>query len=501
MMIDLENRTAECYRELICTTKRIQESLESVVPDTNEDIGKIITVQNSVLLKGKEATGHSLCISGEVQSVLVYLTEDEESTSFLRLTKMFQIEYDMSVEVPEDLCQVALRITNSETRILNTRKVALTLEIQGDLCCYVKDSVCVGMVLPEGLPDHIHTMTAEQEMVLNSTVCEKTFAFNEQFPFPAGKPTPNRLLTEKTLFRVTEAQQVGSRIIIKGKVSLSVSYLSDEVDYPVHVEFKSPFSQIVEIGGEESDHCVVTVLPTSAYYELVDTINGEKALDTELHAVMQLLSRRRVQFPYVVDAYSNREELVCRKEGRTLCCCSGMQATVLRETEELTIAEDCADVLAVFPTLSQVNASGGNVSAAVLLDIIYRKQDGRMASVRRLMNPETKEIPAGARLLGSELIELDLHPEGKSMQTTLAVDLIYQSMENRECQSVSSLEILESEPGAADVFPALTLVRWEGESLWQLAKTYRSSTETIRAVNALEDKEGALDYLLIPREI
>ena len=92
MMIDLENRTAECYRELICTTKRIQESLESVVPDTNEDIGKIITVQNSVLLKGKEATGHSLCISGEAQSVLVYLTEDEESTSFLRLTKMFQIE-------------------------------------------------------------------------------------------------------------------------------------------------------------------------------------------------------------------------------------------------------------------------------------------------------------------------------------------------------------------------------------------------------------------------
>ena len=350
------------------------------------------------------------------------------------------------------------------------------------------------------LPGHIHTLTDKQAVVLNSIVTEKTFAFNEQFPFPAEKPVPSQLLAQNACFRILEAQQVGSRVIVKGNLVLSVSYLSDEVDYPVQVEFSSPFSQIAEIGDEESSHCVVSILPTSSYYELIDTISGEKALDTELHAVMQIVSRSRKELVYVTDAYSNRQEIACRREPLSVYTSTGMQAAMLRENEEITIADDCADVLAVFPTLSHVNNSGGNLSAAVLLDVIYRKADGRIGSVRRLMNPELKEYPSVARLVCADLREWNFQPEGSSMQTEICVEAIYQCITGIELQPVVAVDIPENAQWETEAFPAVTLVRQEGESLWELAKTYHSSVEAIQTANE-ENTENDVVFLLIPKEI
>ena len=52
----------------------------------------------------------------------------------------------------------------------------------------------------------------------------------------------------------------------------------------------------------------------------------------------------------------------------------------------------------------------------------------------------------------------------------------------------------------SDAYPTVTLVRVERESLWELAKTYHSSVEQIRAMNELdEDFSGRL--LLIPKAL
>ena len=51
MEISFENKVVGTYREISHQLKRIQESMESVVPDTNDDIGRIASFQTSVLLK------------------------------------------------------------------------------------------------------------------------------------------------------------------------------------------------------------------------------------------------------------------------------------------------------------------------------------------------------------------------------------------------------------------------------------------------------------------
>ena len=65
---------------------------------------------------------------------------------------------------------------------------------------------------------------------------------------------------------------------------------------------------------------------------------------------------------------------------------------------------------------------------------------------------------------------------------------------NRLCAVVLD----EDSPFSPDAFATLTLVRDEGESLWELAKRYHSSVDAIQRENEQESGEKG-DFLLIPK--
>ena len=95
MEISFENKTANVYREIYHQTKRVQESTESVVPDTDDDIGRIASVHSWVMLKSKDLTSRGVTVSGEAVASLLYITEDQSRVSFVRLTKGFSLEYEL----------------------------------------------------------------------------------------------------------------------------------------------------------------------------------------------------------------------------------------------------------------------------------------------------------------------------------------------------------------------------------------------------------------------
>ena len=62
MEISFENKIINAYREISRQTKRMQVRAESVVPDTDEDIGRIASVHTMVLLKSKDLTARRMLI-------------------------------------------------------------------------------------------------------------------------------------------------------------------------------------------------------------------------------------------------------------------------------------------------------------------------------------------------------------------------------------------------------------------------------------------------------
>ena len=184
------------YREIARQTRRIQETAESVVPDTNDDIGRIASVQTAVLLKSKDVTSRGVMVTGELTAALIYITESERGVSYVRLSKAFTMEFDTGEIDADALAQVNLSIQNSEARILNPRKVSVTFELLGEMSCFRQDNVITETVLPAASPEGLHAKCEKTEFVAANTVTEKTFAVNEQFIFPSGKPKPSQLVSQ-----------------------------------------------------------------------------------------------------------------------------------------------------------------------------------------------------------------------------------------------------------------------------------------------------------------
>ena len=496
MEINFHSKETEVFRESFRQTKRVQESAESVVPDTDDDVAKIAAVQTWLLLKSKDVSARGVFISAEACACVLTIAEGQQKVSFVKLCKPFTLEYELpeSEQTPE--AQITLRLVASEARVVNPRKLSVSFDIAGELSCYVRESIACDVEIPAE-SELLHLRTAEAELTLPNAVTEKSFVLNDQLSFPTGKPKPSRLVSQRAQLMTGDCQLVGKKLVAKGSVELTVCYLSDEVNYPVTAAFSVPFSQIVDIGRESMSLCCTRTEITGLYLDLIDTIQGEKALDMELHALLQLVCCAKQSLRCIADAYCN--SMPCRNltQEEELETVGGIELLRLSADERVAIPEDCADVLSLFPSLTRLTQEQGRLSAAVILDVVYRTREGELSAVRRSI-ALTGECDSSARILSAELCDVILRPDGAFVDAHLTLAVNCLSIVKRKLERLRGVELLEDEAADFDRGPSLTMVRAEGESLWELAKAYRSDEEQIRRANPeLEELNGKM--LLIPR--
>lgn len=500
MELSFSHKTASVYREKAHPIQRAQETFESVVPDTDEDIGRILSTRASVLLKSKEATERGVLVGGEIQAVLLYITENENGVACVKLHKPFEMAFELGRRPEENLCQIRLSVCSTEARILNPRKVSATVELLGELSCYSQEEIHLETLLNEQTEPLLHVRREEGETSAVNAVCEKSFALNDQLRFPEGKPVPDRLASQEIRFSADSVQQVGSRAVIKGRAFVDLCYFSEGVDYPLFTRFELPFSQIVDTGAENCSGCTLHFEVTSVWFELIDTISGEKALDTEVHAVLELVSRETLKVSWFSDAYCNRMPLQSATQSLSLQTVSEPRQLMLSGEGSVAIAEDCSDVLCVLPTLGSVSLREGELSAPVGLDILYRTEGGGLAAVHRSFEPGKQSLPAESRLVAARLSSADVRPEGRAIRCRMEVEAQVQNTATREITELSGVVLQEEDAWKPEQFPSVTLVRAGGEEeLWTLAKRFHSSVEAIRALNGEERIKGG-KALLIPRE-
>ena len=496
MEISFEGRETVVYREFAYLSRRTQETAESVVPDTDADIQKIAAVQSGVFLKSKDLSSRGVTVSGEVYASVLYIPEGEGGMNGIRVRRPFTLDFEAEGLESETLSQVSLLLQGTDVRTVNPRKISVIFDVEGQLCCYRSENLCVDASLPEGSVG-LHVRTEEHTLTLPNAVCEKSVAVNEQFLFPDGQTVPESLLSEKAALNITDCQLLGSKMIVKGSAEISVIGLSGEDTLPAECSFSTPFSQIIDIGAETMQYCTVKPEITGAYFDLVDTISGGKALDMELHAVLQLVSFEPRIIRCVSDAYSNLMPAQLKRQVQEFGLTSTAGTETLSAQERISLTEECAELLHVFSSLTRVSVDGGKLSAAVTLDFVYRSDEGKLSACRRTLTLSGDTGGRELRVLSAGRIMVSAEPDGENVSCTVTATLCCAACGKESINAVSGVVLNEDDAYVQGSLPTLTLVRREGESLWALAKRYHSSEERIRELN--EDAETTTRMLLIPK--
>ena len=500
MEIQFAHKTIATYESFSQQSRRVQVGMETVVPDVNEDVGRIVSVQSAVHLKSKDAYSGRITVSGELQAVVIYITEGEDQVSAVKLTKGFTLEYEDEEYDPETVSQISLRVLNTETRVLNPRKLSVTAELGGELSAYRESRSLVETTLEPEQEESLYVKEDQVRVCFTDLVTEKTFALNEQLLFEPGRSTPKQLLAQNVSFRCSEPQQVGSRLILKGSAEIEVWYLPEDLAYPQSAHFSLPFSQIADAGEASYDFGQLLPALTSSYFDLTDTISGEKALEVELHALMQLRGYCVQNLRYVSDVYSNRAPLEAMREKRRVLSGVHVHTELLNSTEAIPIADDCAEILCTFAQVSQCSAAEGNLTLTLLLEILYATREGNLSSVKRSLNLSKAFAQGTDRVLSAQIRELELMLDGDKAAARLSAELLLESGEEREIEMLSAVDLDLDAPYDIEAYPTLSLVRVDQESLWELAKAFHSSIEAIEAMNELRGPlEGRI--LLVPKQI
>ena len=500
MDISFENKKARVYVELCRQSRVIQETAESVVPDTDEDIGQIASLQSDILLKSKDITARGVLISGEACVSLIYLTEDRQKSSSLRICRSFSIEYEIADISSETVAQIKLDMQSCQARLINPRKVSVEMQICGELSCYRQQEMVVDSIQPKDGIEGLHLLYEEAELLAVNAACEKTFTITEQFPFPGAKPGPTRLVSSKVDMGSPEAQLVGSKLILKGNARINAVYLSNEANYPIQAEFTSPYSQIIDIGQDSMDSCQTHIELTSVYCDIVNAVNNEKTLELEIHAVVQLLCRCKRKIRYITDAYSNLMPAKCQRSAAEFQQLSIQPKQKLSCDERIAIGEDCTDVLSALVTIARTEITEGHIKATLRLDLIYKDLSGLLAAVSRSIALEGELTAAEHRLSSARLADIYIRPDGQCLDVHLALEVNTLSCERSEIETVDTVSLDEEAAYDRDSFPAISLVRREGERLWELARCYHSSVEAIETMMEAESNSSS-KLLLIPKAL
>lgn len=500
MEVRLNTKTVSTLQQISDQEQQTQIDLETVVPDTRDDIGRIVTVQSNVFLKSKDITSRGMTVGGELEFSVLYITEDGKSLSVLHNSQGFSIEFEIPESDNEINTLAQLQLRAIEARLVNPRKLSLSADIIGKLQIFSEQQMPIEYFCPQESVNTVHLQSVERHCSAINAVCEKSFTLNEQFPFPDSSVSTAGLLYQKVQFQIGETQLIGSRLLIKGSMELTACCLSESSNIPISASFSAPFSQLLELGKERMDNCEVSIQLSAAYYNIVDTVGTGKVLDCEIHAVLQARSRCTEQIKLVTDAYSNQYPLEIETCELSLPELPDTQILPVSAEERVELPEDCAQCLAVFPTPGFPGIPDGKLCCHVTLDLLCRTTDGSFSTVKRVLS--TESVPE-ERLYAMPTITLQsisYRPEGSALFVRVNLTAAWSMYRAKTERAVAALILDEAAPLDLASFPDLTVVHPNGESLWQLARSYHSSQEAIQKMNdALELSADTM--LFIPRVV
>ena len=501
MELELQKETFDCFRALAPVMLEREETAETIVPDHSPDIARVVDVSACLLTRSLAVTDGALIASGSVRLTLLYLAEDAAGLRSLTYSVPFEHRAELT-DGCADACAEG-SVCNVEARLLNPRKLFTRFVIDWKITPYCHTTLTTCGEIAEQGQFAIQTLCETYDVSLIRAVGEREFAFSDELTLPGGREPIGELLCERVKLRVTEAKLLGGKAVVKGVACVSLLYAAEDGKLCSHAE-ELPFSQIfdsdAQIDGEGSVAAALGLSESEIH-------SGEDGCTVTvklfLRAFLTVSGTARVSC--VTDLYSTAYDLDAK-----------LETVELRQAPEVTtvtqgVREQLDTGTAVKSVLSADVCFGGasvrqdgdtaSLRAAAALSLLYLDEADTPLSLQRHI-----EITAEAKVSGAARASLEnvcagdiaanINAGGVELRFPAEFTLV--SAETPQCACLASLSAERAEPDADA--PALVLrALEEGETLWDVAKQYRTTAESILAANELTESLEAGQMLLIPR--
>lgn len=481
---------------------------ELTLPDYCPDIGKLLKCRLVPMITSRQVNFDSLVVEGTARISVIYLDDRDKKL------RCCDRDYPFRASVPFDgnneNCKLlaAAHVDYVNCRAVSQRK----LDIHGAFTVHMtavcrRENELITDVQGEGL-----RLRRESREISDLVCCAQTgFDLSEAIELSEGKPPVSSIIRSNAVLCVEEIQTIPGKLTVRGDAVFTMVYCTEQDDFPERLEYIIPFSQFFDIPGLDEE-CKTDVTLRCDMLEVsprTDSDGEYRRVDVDIRVSADVMVYRDREASWVNDAYSVDYELNCvRKQVRLERLCNTLSDTVVYkqsvDTGDIRI-ESVGDLWAEIIDSRGIYRDGktvvtGNMAVCMIIrdpskGIAYSEKNVRFecaVSQTASCDNVRSECSVGVKSCGYT-VTADNRLE---IQAELCIhSALYEDIPARQ---ICSVELDENRQKSPENRPAAVLYFADaGEELWDIAREYNSSVESIRLDNGIEGDAVEESRLLI----
>lgn len=497
--MELKYKDVTCCEVIGNLTTTHEETMETAIPEYCPDMARIVDAVGQLKIREKNVMEDRLTVTGTVRVTVLYTSEESSGLRSLSIAVPFSAAIeDKRLKNCRTVC-VDGRMLLTEARIVTSRKLYIRVLPELTAACYACPTKSVCSEAAEEDPSlRIKRKTAELDVM--TTAEEREFTFTQECEIREEQENPEEILCDKLALAVTDYQHYGSKLVIKGEANVSVLYRSEHQNLCSY-DVTLPFSQILDgIEADEEADFYVEARAGEGEMRLVRTENGSSIGMVQKIALLVCVYEKR-PVTYVADLYSTRYPCAVQQKTLHFAVDRACRPARKESVQRLEFGQNRPFAYLTESSCDQVEVTAGEdgtqLRTRIHMRLLYLDETGVPMSTERTdeVSMVTEEMPDSVR---GVCLPATMRMSGGTCEVTLPVEFRMRRTTHEQLLQVTSVE---KQTDHAREMPSLVLRRMTaGETLWDLAKQYRTDEDMIRGANQLEADAPLPDgMLLIPK--
>lgn len=488
---------------------------EYLVPDTHPDVSKILMVEAKPVITSKEVLQERVYLEGQIEYNVIYLAREEEGmgTHTVAYNDKFSNYIDVAGAEHKMICDAECEVEHINVNIINERKINLEGVLSTRCNVYKKEEF-----------DYVKDIESSGDVemkkkveVFDKVICNKNVDMiaKSHIQVSMDKPQIGKVIKCDVMPHKKEIKLSEDKAQLCCFCKIDIVYKAADSRELIALEDDMFISREEEIEGITNDMIAFgdfRVIGTDCSVG-EDDLGEARVIDVEslIDGSVKIVSKESVDV--IEDAYSpsRHMELSKKKVDMTLMHGQGANEIIVKDNVEPAKAE-CEPIQIINCSGKVVSLEKKIVDNKVLMDgivkvnVIYKCSDNEM-----LINKIDADIP-----FTTSVDIQDAKPDMKSMVKawleniqasieahTIAIKAIIStyakvfSFVKKEC--VCGVEEKEGEKFGKKASITIYAVQ-KGDSLWDLAKKFSTTTAELLKINNLDGPESICQNqkLIIP---
>ena len=492
--------------QLACVSTSMLVEGDIVLSDGCPDVAEILCADAKAKFNDTEYKNGKVIVYGCVDFSALY-TPDDNCAELKKLEKTFDFSVPLEMTATKNTeFKVDVDTEHIGFTLVNSRKLSAKIMVSVKVCTY-QEKCYEPIVSMEGTEAEFIEKKYNIYVPVSETTTE--IELNDLLTIPEEMADIGEILKVDAWATSGDIRVMSGKAMVQGELHLNTIYTAqDERGSVLSVSHNVPFTEIVEAPGAD-EYSVVNV--TFDVGKIIATIKGDLNGDTKIISLESIICAcvkvsKTVSENVIDDCYFLEGKTELKEEQMSICEYITSENARLTQRQEVSIPKnvkiDQIISCVAKPMIKNTGWEAGSakISGVLVTYLIYRDDSDKVrCAVTESDFNWGKSVPEMCNIEASiNLEDVSAAIQGNNCEILANIGLFVKALKSKQVNILTDCSAKEDDITTTQPTMVVYFTK-NGDTVWDIAKKYRTRAEKIKTANNLEsEKLETGRRLLIP---